>query len=167
MGVEPARSATSSELEVCSQERSAMIRPSLVLLTFFLLTLGAAAGAEAAELIPSRSGTVAQHRCAGPGFYLNLFKFVPVLVRLPALDLDHRLGRARHQGAEQPQVRDLEQRGLFLGCARAGPGVRDPDLPLGPGPAAPGVLRPALDLRLRAQPDGPRRPEGADALPLG
>jgi general secretion pathway protein E len=55
-----------------------MFRLSLALLTFFVLTLGAAAGSDAAELIPfvfAQSPTIQR----GPGFYLNLFKFLPVL----------------------------------------------------------------------------------------
>jgi general secretion pathway protein E len=55
-----------------------MFRPSLALLTFLVLTLGAAAGAEAADLIPSLLAQV-PNMTRGPGFYLNLFKFLPVL----------------------------------------------------------------------------------------
>jgi general secretion pathway protein E len=55
-----------------------MFRLSLALLTFFVLTLGAAAGSDAAELIPfvfAQSPSIQR----GPGFYLNLYKFLPVL----------------------------------------------------------------------------------------
>src|SRR5262245_15748452 len=55
-----------------------MIRPRLVLATTALLTLGAAAGADAAEfagvLIAQAPGIQ-----RGPGMYLNLLKFLPVL----------------------------------------------------------------------------------------
>src|SRR5215204_4206599 len=54
-----------------------MIRPRLVLATSALLTLGAAAGADAAEfagvLLAQAPGIQ-----RGPGLYLNLFKFTPV-----------------------------------------------------------------------------------------
>src|SRR3954467_3321569 len=55
-----------------------MIRPRLVLATSAVLTLGAAAGADAAEfagvLLAQAPGIQ-----RGPGLYLNLFKFLPVL----------------------------------------------------------------------------------------
>ena len=41
----------------------------------------------------------------------------------------------------------------------------DPDLPARPDPAAPGLLHPAVDLHLRAQPDRARRSQGPHALP--
>jgi hypothetical protein len=56
-----------------------MIRPRLALATFLLATLGLAAGADAADLagiLLAQSPTVPR----GPGLYLNLFKFVPVVV---------------------------------------------------------------------------------------
>ncbi len=56
-----------------------MIRLFLVLATVVLLVLGAAAGAEAAEHlgpILAQSPSIVR----GPGFYLNLYKFIPVLV---------------------------------------------------------------------------------------
>jgi type II secretory ATPase GspE/PulE/Tfp pilus assembly ATPase PilB-like protein len=57
-----------------------MTRPRLLLLaTFALLTLGMAAGASAAEfadLLLAQSAKIQR----GEGFYLNLFKFVPVLI---------------------------------------------------------------------------------------
>src|SRR5262249_43985239 len=62
------------------QERPAMIRPRLALATFALLALGAAAGADAAEFVQpllAQSAAIASSR--GPGFYLNLLKFLPVL----------------------------------------------------------------------------------------
>jgi hypothetical protein len=46
--------------------------------TFVLLSLGLVAGADAAEalgLVFAQSADVPR----GPGFYLNLFKFIPVL----------------------------------------------------------------------------------------
>jgi type II secretory ATPase GspE/PulE/Tfp pilus assembly ATPase PilB-like protein len=57
-----------------------MIRPRLVVLaTFAFLTLGAAAGADAADFA---GGLLAQSSSVvrGPGLYLNLFKFVPVVL---------------------------------------------------------------------------------------
>ncbi|HEV3163791.1 MAG TPA: ATPase, T2SS/T4P/T4SS family, partial [Isosphaeraceae bacterium] len=56
-----------------------MIRPRLALATFALLTLGVAAGANAADLLglPFAQSASLQR---GPGLYLNLFKFVPVLL---------------------------------------------------------------------------------------
>ncbi len=56
-----------------------MIRPFLVLATFLIVTLGVVAGAEAADLLSpllAQSPGVAR----GPGFYLNLYKFIPVVV---------------------------------------------------------------------------------------
>ncbi len=56
-----------------------MIRLFLVLATVVLLVLGAGAGAEAAEHlgpILAQSPSIVR----GPGFYLNLYKFIPVLV---------------------------------------------------------------------------------------
>ena len=143
-----------------------MIRPFLVLATFLAASSASCAGADAAELL---APILAQspNMSRGPGFYLNLYKFVPVVADLPALDLDHRLGRARHQGAEQRQVRALEQRHLLLRSARAAPDVRHPDLPAEPGPAAAGLPRADPDLLVCSQPDRARRPEGPHALPPG
>jgi len=56
-----------------------MTRPRLALATFALLTLGAAVGADAAELpglLLAQSAAVER----GPGLYLNLFKFIPVVL---------------------------------------------------------------------------------------
>ena len=56
-----------------------MIRLLLVLATFLLTILGAAAGADAAELLApvlAQSPNISR----GPGLYLNLFKFIPVVV---------------------------------------------------------------------------------------
>src|SRR5262249_39199965 len=53
-------------------------RPRLALATFALLTLVGAAGADAAELahaLVAQSAGVPR----GPGFYINLFKFAPVV----------------------------------------------------------------------------------------
>jgi type II secretory ATPase GspE/PulE/Tfp pilus assembly ATPase PilB-like protein len=55
-----------------------MTRPRLVLATFALVTLGAAAGADAAEfanVLLAQSPGIQR----GPGLYLNLFKFIPVV----------------------------------------------------------------------------------------
>ncbi len=57
-----------------------MIRPSLVLLTFLTLILGAAAVSEAAETLPIVLAQVHNPTWRGPGMYLNLFKFVPVIL---------------------------------------------------------------------------------------
>ena len=56
-----------------------MIRASLVLLTFLVLMLGVAAASGAAEVIPI---VLAQSPGAprGPGSYLNLLKFIPVVL---------------------------------------------------------------------------------------
>src|ERR1700678_3602948 len=62
-----------------SQERSAMIRPFLALFTFLVLTLGAAAGSYAAEPFSPLLAKI-QHMTRGPVLYLNLFKFVPVVL---------------------------------------------------------------------------------------
>ncbi|MGZ3393959.1 MAG: GspE/PulE family protein [Isosphaeraceae bacterium] len=56
-----------------------MIRPLLVLATVLLTILGAVAGADAAELLApvlAQSPNVLR----GPGLYLNLYKFIPVVV---------------------------------------------------------------------------------------
>ena len=58
---------------------------------------------------------------AGAGLLPEPLQVRPRPADLPALGLDDRLGRRRHQGAEQPQVRDLEQRRLLLRRARASP----------------------------------------------
>jgi len=56
-----------------------MFRPFLALLTFLVLSLGVAAASDAAELFP---GLLAQlpHMQRGPGMYLNLLKFIPVVI---------------------------------------------------------------------------------------
>jgi type II secretory ATPase GspE/PulE/Tfp pilus assembly ATPase PilB-like protein len=56
-----------------------MFRPLLGIVTFLGLFLGMAVASDAAELVP---GILAQvpHMQRGPGMYLNLLKFVPVLV---------------------------------------------------------------------------------------
>ena len=56
-----------------------MIRPFLALFTFLVLTLGAAAGSYAAEPFAPLLAQI-QHMTRGPGLYLNLFKFVPVVL---------------------------------------------------------------------------------------
>ncbi len=56
-----------------------MIRPRLVLVTFALMTLGVAAGASAADL----PGALLAQSAAlqrGPGLYINLLKFIPVVL---------------------------------------------------------------------------------------
>ncbi|HMF35651.1 MAG TPA: type II/IV secretion system protein, partial [Isosphaeraceae bacterium] len=56
-----------------------MIRPLLVLATVVLTILGAVARADAAELLApvlAQSPNIVR----GPGFYLNLYKFIPVVV---------------------------------------------------------------------------------------
>ncbi|MBX6312034.1 MAG: type II/IV secretion system protein [Isosphaeraceae bacterium] len=58
-----------------------MFRSRLTLATFALLAFGCAAGAEAADwggVLLAQSAQIAQDR--GPGFYLNLLKFLPVLL---------------------------------------------------------------------------------------
>lgn len=56
-----------------------MIRPFLAFVTFLVLTLGAAAGSSAAEPFSPVLAQI-QHMTRGPGLYLNLFKFVPVVL---------------------------------------------------------------------------------------
>ncbi len=58
-----------------------MIRPSLVLVSFLALTFGVAAASDAAEFLPivwAQSTAIGPLR--GPGMYLNLFKFIPVVL---------------------------------------------------------------------------------------
>ncbi|MDR3621673.1 MAG: GspE/PulE family protein [Paludisphaera borealis] len=62
-----------------------MIRPFPVLATFLIVTLGVVAGADAADVLtplfaqaPVAPAPFVSPR--GPGFYLNLFKFVPVVL---------------------------------------------------------------------------------------
>ena len=96
----------------------------------------------------------------------------PVQVRpgrphLPALGQDHRLGRRRHQGAEQRPVRDVELARLLLRRPRLPARLADPGLPDRPAAAAGRLPPPTADLRTYTpEPDGARRPEGAHALPL-
>jgi general secretion pathway protein E len=56
-----------------------MYRLSVALGTFFLIIFGAAIAAEAAELIPIVLAQV-PNMSRGPGMYLNLFKFIPVVL---------------------------------------------------------------------------------------
>jgi general secretion pathway protein E len=56
-----------------------MIRVFLALVTFGVVTFGAAAGADAAEPIASILAQI-PHMSRGPGMYLNLFKFIPVVL---------------------------------------------------------------------------------------
>jgi general secretion pathway protein E len=55
-----------------------MFRLFLALLTVFVLTSGAARASDAAELLPAVLAQV-PNMTRGPGMYLNLFKFIPVL----------------------------------------------------------------------------------------
>ncbi len=57
-----------------------MIRPSLVLITFLTLILGGAAASEAADALPIVLAQIPNPSWRGPGMYLNLFKFVPVIL---------------------------------------------------------------------------------------
>ena len=148
------------------QERSANDSPAPGARDGRPVVLGAGAGAEAAELfgpVLAQSPSIV----ARPGPLSESLQVHPRGADLPALDLDYRLGRARHQRAEQCQVRDLEQRGLFLGHARADPDLRNPDLPPELDPAFAGLLRADPDLFVCSQPDRSRRPEGAHAVPPG
>jgi type II secretory ATPase GspE/PulE/Tfp pilus assembly ATPase PilB-like protein len=58
-----------------------MLRPFLVLFLLLVATLGVAAGVQAgeSELVPVVLAQV-PNMTRGPGFYLNLFKFIPVIV---------------------------------------------------------------------------------------
>src|SRR4051812_8335575 len=57
----------------------AMIRPRLTLATFALVALGLSTGVDAAETALALFAQTADVP-RGPGLYLNLFKFLPVLV---------------------------------------------------------------------------------------
>ena len=94
-----------------------MIRPFLVFATFLVLFLGGAAGADAADLLAPDPGPDTQH-VAWAGLLPQSVQVRAGRPDLLALDLDHRLGRARHQGTEQRQVRALEQRHLLRRSAR-------------------------------------------------
>ena len=142
-----------------------MIRPFLALFTFFVLTFGAAAGSHAAEPLSPVLAQI-QHMTRGTGLYLNLFKFVPVVLiyLLWARTTDW----VEHDTKELNNLKfGIWNSVIFFSGALGlvlGPG--DPDLFPGAGALAPGVLRPLADVRLCPKPDGPRRPEGADALPF-
>src|SRR3954453_22520202 len=56
-----------------------MIRPFLVFATFLVLFLGGAAGADAADLMAPILAQIPK-MSRGPGFYLNMYKFVPVVL---------------------------------------------------------------------------------------
>src|SRR3974390_2703018 len=56
-----------------------MIRPFLVFATFLVLFLGGAAGADAADFVAPILAQIPK-MSRGPGFYLNLLKFVPVVL---------------------------------------------------------------------------------------
>jgi type II secretory ATPase GspE/PulE/Tfp pilus assembly ATPase PilB-like protein len=56
-----------------------MTRPSLVLWTFLFAILGLAAASEAAEAVPLILAQLPNFSGRGPGMYLNLLKFIPVL----------------------------------------------------------------------------------------
>ncbi len=150
-----------------------MIRPSQVLLTFLLVSLGLATAAEAAEGLsylfaqaaPAAPSAPALQR--GPGMYLNLFKFIPVLliyliwvwttdwVEHDTQDLNN-----LKFGTWNSVVFFSGVLGLILVLAAA-------DLRPGRDAALAGLFHPAAHLRLRPQPDGVRRTEGPDALSPG
>ena len=50
----------------------------------------------------------------GPGLYLNLFKFVPVVLIYLLWAMNDRLGGARHQGTQQPEVRRSGTASMFF-----------------------------------------------------
>src|SRR5260370_35131900 len=56
-----------------------MVRPFLVFGTFLVLILGGAAGADAADFLTPILAQIPQ-MSRGPGFYLNMYKFVPVVL---------------------------------------------------------------------------------------
>jgi type II secretory ATPase GspE/PulE/Tfp pilus assembly ATPase PilB-like protein len=56
-----------------------MFRPFLAILTFFALFFGIAVASDAAELVPAILAQLPNMQ-RGPGMYLNLLKFVPVLI---------------------------------------------------------------------------------------
>ena len=99
-----------------------------MLATVFLLILGAVAEHDAAELLApvlAQSPSISR----GPGLYLNLYKFIPVVVIY--LLWTWTTDWVEHDTKELNNIKfaALEQRGLFLGGARADPDLRDPHLP--------------------------------------
>ena len=145
-----------------------MIRPRLVLATFALLIFGLAAGAEAAELVGGLVRAVGDASgFRGPGLYLNLFKFIPVLVIYLLwawttywVDDDTKeLNNLRFEMWNSVV--------FFSGVLGFVLRLGDAHLRDRRHPAAPGVLHPALDLRLRTKPDGARRPKVLTPYHLG
>jgi type II secretory ATPase GspE/PulE/Tfp pilus assembly ATPase PilB-like protein len=64
---------------LAAKRGSVMVRPFLVLAMIITVVLGASAGTDAAEFLApilAQAPTVSR----GPGFYINLFKFIPVLI---------------------------------------------------------------------------------------
>ena len=112
-----------------SQERSAMYPPVPGVPDFLRSDRRlAAAASQAAEPSSARHpGPDAAHD-ARAGAVSESLQVHPGRAHLPALGLDDQLGRTRHPGAQQPQVRRLEQRRLLFRRARAGSGAGDPDL---------------------------------------
>ena len=106
-----------------------MIRPFLVLATVLTAILGVVAGADAAELFSPIAGPDPQHVTRGPGFYLNLFKFVPVVLiyLLWAWTTDW----VEHDTKELNNLKFATWNSVvfFSGRAGPGPGAGDPDLP--------------------------------------
>jgi type II secretory ATPase GspE/PulE/Tfp pilus assembly ATPase PilB-like protein len=56
-----------------------MSRPFLAIVTFFVFSLGIVAASDAAEIVPSILAQLPNMQ-RGPGLYLNLWKFAPVLI---------------------------------------------------------------------------------------
>ena len=77
----------------------------------------------------------------GPGMYLNLFKFVPVVLIYLLWAWTTNWVERRHERAQQRSLRGLEQRGLFLGSARPGRWSGDSDLLHRAGPVVARVFR--------------------------
>ena len=92
-----------------SGEMSAMIRPSLVLLSFLALIARQRRHVRSRRDPPDAAGP-GPWDGTGARHVLEPLQVRPGRPDLPHVGLDHRLGRARHPGPEQPQVRHVEQR---------------------------------------------------------
>ena len=98
--------------------------------------------------------------------YLNLFKFVPVVLiyLLWAWTTDW----VEHDTKDLNNLKFgiWNSAVFFSGVLGLVLVLAIPIYFLGSGAVAPGILHPSLDVHLRSQPDGARRSEGADAVPL-
>ena len=115
-----------------------MIRPRLALATFALLTLGAAAGADAAELAGVLLAQSADHRRAGRASTSTSSSSSPssLIYLLWAWTTYWVDDDAKELNNLRFEI--WNSRRLLLRRARLRPGLGDPDLPDRPDPAAPG-----------------------------